>query len=396
MLTACVIVISCSRSVAPDLLDEKYAEPAYSGSVIPVMIQFGIDKVYHYKIRIDTNYMKSEGFFVSAKFSLGDKVVEMELYDDGISDDSLRNDLAASNNIWSGGINSYDFLAEGDWVLTVTTNLYDRKLDDFYYDKTVRIRANTAPVIEEVDGIFHGDTLKSGFPTFPITVKVEDPDNDSQGINDNQILDLKIINDISSKTFSYERESPMADFVIFADSTFASGLKGLYSFEFTATDMYGETDILIIDDIYIENGAPSLYNLVYPDTVYLPHSGEDPVTFGVEVNVNDPQGHLESQDIDAVVFRIPSLSYTGIMRDNGSSASGDRIKDDGIYTISFQVGSSNQEAVYPFEITARDKVNNLSPVLEGVLIFVREELKYSKRSGNENLYIYPDPFLGSR
>ena len=389
------LAVSCERDI-PVINDGRYVEPVFTASAIPDKIQFGIDKVYHYRIRFDTDYMKNEGFFVSANFTYDDHIVEMDLYDDGVTDDSLRSDVVASNNVWSGGINSYDFPDEGDWSLNIIANLNERVLDEFVYDTYIRVKMNTPPSITAITGILEKDTLHSGFPTFEITVSVDDPDNDSEGINDDQKLDLKIFSGTNSKTFSYKRESPMSDFVIQADSTYASRLKGHYSFEFTATDMYEETDVVVIEDIYIENTAPSLYNLQYPDTVYLPHTGENPVVFRIEVNVNDPQGHLEHQDIDAVFMIIPSLGYTGVMRDNGSLSSGDRFKNDGVYTISFQVGHTNNEAVYPFEILARDKVNNLSPVIEGVLIFFRGDEKKVNRSVNEKNFNYPDPFDSSR
>jgi hypothetical protein len=130
---------------------------------------------------------------------------------------------------------------------------------------------------------------------------------------------------------------------------------------------------------------------MYPDTVFIPV--QDSVYFSIEVNVNDPQGHLENQDIEQVEMAIPSLSYSAGMRDDGDFyTSGDREVNDGIYTISFWVRSTNEEAVYPFGITAEDKAGNISPEVNGTLIFSAGGKNHIKRGSDETDLNYSSPF----
>lgn len=389
-----VLLISCEKDLPVQEREVKYAEPDLSISVIPERIQFGIDKVYYYKIAFNTNYYTEEGFRPAAYFIYDGEIIDIPIYDDGFSDDSLRNDMVASNNIWSGGINSKDFPAEGEWPLYLESYLYNELIKTYEPVTGILVRNNTAPVIEQITGIAEGDTLISGFETFPLVIEINDPDNDESGYNDNQSLKLEIRNrDNIPKDYEFVRTDPLSNMVISIDPTLAAGLKtnDKYMLTFIATDLYGEKDSLSIDNVRIENTAPELSSLQYPDTVFIP--SQDSIYFSIEVDVNDPQGSLESQDIDTVELTIPSLSFTEGMRDDGNFyGSGDSEENDGVYTISFWVRSTNEEAVYPFVIIAEDKAGNISSEINGTLIFKAGEKKYVTWGSNETNLDYFNPF----
>jgi hypothetical protein len=389
-----ILLMSCEKDVPVQTSEDKYAEPALEISVIPDRIQFGLDKIYYFRIAFDTNYYSGEGFRPYAYFISGTEIIELPLYDDGFSDDSLRNDLAASNNVWTGGFNSKDFPAEGEWPLYLESYIFDDLIETYQPVAGILVKNNTPPVIEHITGISENDTLSSGFDPISVVLDINDPDNDESGYNDNQTLKLEIRNrDNIPKDYEFERSDPLSDMVIGLDSTLAAGLKtnDRYKLTFIATDLYGEKDSLSLDNIRIENTAPTVYNLMYPDTVFIPV--QDSVYFSIEVNVNDPQGHLENQDIEQVEMAIPSLSYSAGMRDDGDFyTSGDREVNDGIYTISFWVRSTNEEAVYPFGITAEDKAGNISPEVNGTLIFSAGGKNHIKRGSDETDLNYSSPF----
>ncbi|MBN2857724.1 MAG: hypothetical protein JXN63_04920 [Candidatus Delongbacteria bacterium] len=389
-----LLVISCEKDIPVQTTADKYANFDRDMSVIPDRIQFGIDKIYHIKISFDTNYSAADGFKASAFFFKDSEVIEIPLYDDGFSDDSLRNDLAASNNIWSGGINALDFTGEGEWPLYVESYLYNELIETYQPVAGILVKNNTAPAIDQISGIAENDTLSSGFEPLTLAIEINDPDNDESGYNDNQTLRLEIRNrDNIPKDYDFVRSDPLSDMMITLDSTLAAGLStnDRYKLTFIATDLYGEKDSLSFDNIRIENTAPSVNNLQYPDTVFIP--AQDSIYFSIEVNVNDPQGHLESQDIDRVEMSIPSLSFTAPLRDDGDFfTSGDDEVNDGIYTISFWVTSTNEEAVYPFGIIAEDKAGNISSEINGTLIFTAGGKKYVIRGSNETNLDYFNPF----
>jgi hypothetical protein len=393
MIFSALFFLSCENDPVNSNEDEKYLIFDSDRCVVPNRIQYGKDKIYHYKIALETNYLKQDSLKITSFLITENDSVEIELYDDGVSDDSLRNDLAASNNVWSGGINAIDITTEGVWLLKVNVYIDNSiKITEQIFSD-IFVKENTAPQITAVTGLVQNDTLESGFETRNITVSINDPDNDAAGYNDNQTLKLEIRNrDNVPKDYEFDRPDPLNNMFIQLDSTLAAGLKtnSRYTMTFIATDYYGESDSIKFDYIRIENTAPSLYNLNKPDTVFVPADSTLFVDFSVLVNLNDPQGNLESQDIQEVLITTGSPRP---MRDDGEEL--DAVKDDGIYTISFSVSSSffsGTQAELPFTIQAMDKAGNPSGVLSGVLLFVEKEFKNTKRSTDESHFIYINPF----
>ncbi|HQO08990.1 MAG TPA: hypothetical protein PLK90_00975 [Clostridiales bacterium] len=385
------IISSCDEENVSPYKDDHSVVLDKKLSVIPGRIQFSKNKVYHFKIAADTDYMVEDGFSTKAFFTLGDHDIEMQLYDDGISDDSLQNDLAASNNIWSGGINSADFPVEGVWELKIDFVLNDSTVIGSDSFTGIKVARNTAPVITAISGVTEGDSLKSGFKTFPVTVSINDPDNDITGFNDNQKLELKITGRPDVKYYYYDRKDPLGDIVINTDSVYASGLStGRYSFAFTAEDLYGEKDTLIVNGITIENSSPVISSVQHPDTVFVPSDSTLFVDFGVTVKVNDPQGSYEFQDIDNVAITTGSPRY---MRDNGEDL--DQTANDAVYTIAYSVSSSfftGETAVLPYSIQAVDKAENTSNILSGQLIFKKYDVKKSKWREDAAATYHANPF----
>ena len=215
---------------------------------------------------------------------------------------------------------------------------------------------------------------------------------------DKQDLKLRLYNISGTllKENTYQRSNAGLDFIFNLDSTYAAGIPTLrnYRFNIETTDMYGESSSIDLSNITIRNFAPSLNGLQYPDTVFIP--AQDSVYFSVTVKPNDPQGHLEYQDIKNVIITVNSFPVN--MRDDGNENiytfnSGDLLKNDGIYTAKFKVvDNENLDPAYQFSIQAEDKAGNLSPVIAGEFIFYIETSKRTKRSTNESSFIYINPF----
>ena len=388
VVVSMIVLGSCSDNVVES--EEKSASIVEELSVVQTKVQFGVDRIYHYKIAVESNYSPTDSLVVLASFINGSTSLAMEMYDDGISDSLLRNDLVASNNIWSGGINSSDFPSEGIWDLSIEILVFDSVLVGGDQRFTViLVNTNTTPVIDGIVEISDGDSLISGFDTKNLTVSITDPDNDASGYNDNQTLKLEIRNrDNIDKDYEFVREDPLGNMVISLDSTLAYGLatNDQYTLTFIATDSYGEADSLSFGSIRIENTAPSIKNVEYPDSINTTESG----VFWIYAQINDPQGHLSHQDIDSVKIMINSTPYE-LLDDGDFIMSGDEIENDGVYTIgfSYDVGDSGS---FGIQILANDKVGNISSPVDGNITLYSE--KNNNNIGNSNVqkFNYSNPF----
>ncbi|MDD3044148.1 MAG: hypothetical protein PHF33_01645 [Candidatus Delongbacteria bacterium] len=385
-----LFISSCDQEDPLTPETDKYVTFDRDGSVIPSRIQFSKDMIYFFRLSFDSNYLPEDSISVLAYFTSGTDTVSIDLYDDGIIDDSLRNDLAASNNIWSGGINAQSYPAEGDWRLNIESVNGENLIKEYEPVEGIRVRSNTAPDIVSVTGLNENDTLISGFKTRNIVVKVEDPDNDAAGYNDNQTLRLEIRNrDNIPKDYEFTRQNPLSDIVFQLDSTLAAGLKtnNRYNLTFIATDYYGESDSLKLDFIRIENLPPTIVSTEHPDTINTAEQG----VFWIRSLINDPQGRLSYQDIERVMITINMLEYE-LLDDGDFITSGDETENDGLYSIGF---SYNQGAsgTFSFSITAYDKAGNISEIYQSAIVLSAKNSKnINTGNDNETYYNYIDPF----
>ncbi len=389
-LSALVFISSCDQEDPLTPETSKYIIFNREGSVIPTRIQFSKDIKYFFRLSFDSNYLQEDSISVLAYFTSGTDTVNIDLYDDGVIDDSLRNDLAASNNVWSGGINAQSYPAEGDWRLNIESVKRENTIKVYEPVEGIRVRSNTAPDIVSVTGLTENDTLNSGFTTRNIVVKVDDPDNDASGYNDNQTLRLEIRNrDNIPKDYEFTRQNPLSDIVFQLDSTLAASLKtnNRYNMTFIATDYYGEADSLKLDFIRIENLPPAIVSTEHPDTINTADQG----VFWIRSLINDPQGHLSYQDIDRVMITINTKDYE-LLDDGDFMTSGDENENDGIYSIGF---SYDQGALgtFSFSIEAYDKAGNISEIYQSnIVLSTKNSRNINTGNNNETDYDYINPF----
>ena len=385
-----VFISSCAQEDPLTPETDKHVTFDRDGSVIPLRIQFSKDMVYFFRLAFDSNYFPEDSVSVLAFFTSGTDTVEIDLYDDGVADDSLRNDLAASNNVWSGGINAKSYPSEGDWRLNIKSVKGENTIKVYDPVEGIRVRSNTAPDILSVTGLNENDTLNSGFSTRNIVVKLEDPDNDAAGYNDNQTLRMEIRNrDNIPKDFEFIRQNPLSDIVFQLDSTAAAGLKtnNRYNITFIATDFYGESDSLKLDYIRIENLPPVIVSTEHPDTINTAEQG----VFWIRSLINDPQGRLAYQDIERVVVTINAKEYD-LLDDGDFVTSGDENENDGIYSIGFSYDQGSS-GTFSFSITAYDKAGNVSEIYQSNIVLAAKKSR-NTNTGNDNEtdYSYINPF----
>lgn len=123
---------------------------------------------------------------------------------------------------------------------------------------------------------------------------------------------------------------------------------GRFPIRFSARDENGlESNVLEIPlGIVRQNNLPVLSSLTAPDTVLLPAGGS--LNFAMTVAASDPDG---AQDIREVYFRSLDSSDPNrkfFLYDDGSLSSGDRVSDDGIYTITVSLVDNSPTIRHPY------------------------------------------------
>jgi hypothetical protein len=144
---------------------------------------------------------------------------------------------------------------------------------------------------------------------------------------------------------------------------------GRFPIRFSARDENGlESNVLEIPlGIVRQNNPPLLSNLTAPDTILLPAGGS--LYFAMTVAASDPDG---AQDIREVYFRSLDSSDPNrkfYLYDDGSLASGDRVSDDGIYTITVSLVDNvpNVRRAYRFAFQAVDSPGDTSNTILHIL-----------------------------
>ncbi|MCK4979584.1 MAG: hypothetical protein KAS62_04265, partial [Candidatus Delongbacteria bacterium] len=293
----------------------------------------------------------------------------------------------ASNNIWSGGINGVDFLTDDIWVLDLSLFIDgDIQIGHYSIDE-VYVVNNSLPSIDSLSGIASG-ILESGFQTKMLIVAVSDSNNYIAPY-DEQILKMQLFNnsDIFVKETEYQRASVSNDFSFEIDSTYAAGVEDSrgYKIRFVATDLYGESDSLEIENIGIENTSPTIKNVEYPDSINTTESG----VFWIYADIDDPQGHLSYQDIDKVEIEINLDSYE-LLDDGVFIASGDEVENDGVYTIGFSYDVGDLGS-FDIQMLAYDKVGNISSPVNGNITLYSGK-KNNIGNNNAEKFNYSNPF----
>jgi len=113
--------------------------------------------------------------------------------------------------------------------------------------------------------------------------------------------------------------------------------------------------------VYRTNLAPSLSNLVAPDTVVRPSSGS--VTFLFAVTASDPDGLCDVADVSFYVLLPPPPSGAIPLFDDGDPAKGDQTAGDGIFSRIVSINAQNTLGEKRIVFLARDQAGAVSDSL---------------------------------
>jgi hypothetical protein len=196
-----------------------------------------------------------------------------------------------------------------------------------------------------------------------ISIKVSDP----QGLNDVQEVSCQIFNPqepanpnvvVNLQDAGQDGDAEAGDGIYSAliSIDFTQKKVGTFSFRFQARDKAKNLSNPLVKTSKVANYLnvpPAISNLVAPAELTL--SALDVVTANMTVAVDDPQG---ISDIQFVYFNStkpdgkPAAGNPFYLNDDGNqSVSGDKVKGDGIYSITINLppGTANGEYTFVFE-----------------------------------------------
>ena len=156
---------------------------------------------------------------------------------------------------------------------------------------------------------------------------------------------------------------------------FPKDILGTYHVQFQITDNSGLTSIARSFPIRIYNSAntpPVIANLTAPDTVLVP-SGSSVSYIRISISVSDQDGLNDIASVSLTSIR-PNLTIVGtfLLYDDGGTivrqtfppfnlSSGDSIANDGRFTVTIPITSTNDKNTYrDFQFIARDQSNAFS------------------------------------
>ena len=141
---------------------------------------------------------------------------------------------------------------------------------------------------------------------------------------------------------------------------------GNYTVRFSAIGIEGIAKQVALGSFQFNNGQdnepPEIFNTVIePDTVVV----TEPTVIFTSVGAMDPNGASDILEIYFIVYRPDGSTNNNkvLLYDDGRSENGDVIAGDGIYSRLIQVDQSNQKGTYRFEFRAKDRLGDLSNIL---------------------------------
>lgn len=363
VFTFLLLAFSCKEEVVPPETTPDFAIEEFA---VPLRLNVAKPRDYTIAFRVTHPEGASAIAEVSVIFFGSDQatqLLQLPLYDDGgfIHDDR---DVIAGDGIFSNHFISDSLVFPlGDVYMEV------RALDNAQNSiQTGLIAAlalfNAAP---KVVSAIVPDTLYSGSQPLLFSVAVQDS-NDVEDITGVMMRLKRGGNEIASYSLEFQSKTAADSgiFGAFFDSTFAAERDSLYTLEFQAVDFSDDVSEVLAKTIYLENIAPTIFNVSMPDTLQRPSSGVD--TVHVKISANDSQG---LSDIDSVYFRATLIggntSSPQLMFDDGDPDNGDEVQGDGRYSNIIQIEPQNQPGTYVFEFRAVDKVGNISNMISDTL-----------------------------
>lgn len=141
---------------------------------------------------------------------------------------------------------------------------------------------------------------------------------------------------------------------------------GNYTVRFSAIGIEGTEKQVALGSFQFNNGQenlpPEISNTVIdPDTAVV----NDTTIIFTSVEAMDPNGASDILEIYFIVYRPDGTTNNSkvLLFDDGKPENGDVVAGDGIYSRLIQVNQNNQKGTYRFEFRAKDRLGDLSNIL---------------------------------
>jgi hypothetical protein len=175
--------------------------------------------------------------------------------------------------------------------------------------------------------------------------------SDDSKLNLEPIEMYEIIEDLYENQFILKREYPI----------------GNYTIRFSAEGFEGNIKQVALGNFYFKNGQDNLppviaNTIINPDTVVV----TIPTVLLTSVDVTDPNGPSDIYEVYFIVHRpdgTTNNSKVFLFDDGNISEHGDQVAGDGRYSLLIQVDQSNQKGTYRFEFRAKDRIGDLSNII---------------------------------
>jgi len=141
---------------------------------------------------------------------------------------------------------------------------------------------------------------------------------------------------------------------------------GNYTVRFSAIGIEGSAKQVALGSFQFNNGQenlpPEISNTVIdPDTAVV----NDTTIIFTSVEAMDPNGASDILEIYFIVYRPDGTTNNSkvLLFDDGKPENGDVLAGDGIYSRLIQVNQNNQKGTYRFEFRAKDRLGDLSNII---------------------------------
>ena len=174
--------------------------------------------------------------------------------------------------------------------------------------------------------------------------------SDNSRLNASPVEMQEVTENIFENQFILKRENPI----------------GNYTVRFSAEGFEGNAKQVALATFYFKNGQGNLppvisNTIIDPDTVVV----NQPTVILTSVQASDPNGLNDILEVYFVVYRPDGSSNNSrvFLYDDGTSENGDLTAGDGIFSRLIQVDQSNQKGTYRFEFRAKDRIGDLSNLI---------------------------------
>jgi hypothetical protein len=141
---------------------------------------------------------------------------------------------------------------------------------------------------------------------------------------------------------------------------------GNYTVRFSAIGIEGTAKQVALGSFQFNNGQenlpPEISNTVIdPDTAVV----NDTTIIFTSVEAMDPNGASDILEVYFIVYRPDGTTNNSkvLLFDDGKPENGDVLAGDGIYSRLIQVNQNNQKGTYRFEFRAKDRLGDLSNII---------------------------------